>query len=82
MMVVVDCSWLSFFLNTARRLSMNEERLLTPDQLAEKLHVRKSWVYSRSREIDPNAIPRVKVGKYLRFPERQVMKWLQRQNGG
>ena len=53
--------------------------LLTVDELAEQLRVPRSWVYSKSRLTDPNSIPRIKVGKYLRFDLGAVMDWLQRQ---
>ena len=55
---------------------------LTVDDLAERLRVPKSWVYSRTRETGPKAIPRVKVGKYIRFVEADVMDWLKKQNDG
>ena len=53
--------------------------LLTVDELAKFLKTRKSWVYSRSRQTGPDAIPRVNVGKYLRFRLDDVLKWLERQ---
>jgi predicted DNA-binding transcriptional regulator AlpA len=56
------------------------DRLLTPDQLAEKYQVPKSWLYARTRETGPEAIPRLKLGKYLRFPEQKVEEWLNKQN--
>lgn len=52
------------------------QNLLTVEELAEMLRVPKSWVYSRTRETGPEAIPRVKVGKYIRFVEADVMDWL------
>ena len=55
---------------------------LTVDDLAERLRVPKSWVYSRTRKTGPEAIPRVKVGKYIRFVEADVMDWLRKQNDG
>ena len=55
--------------------------LLTVDELAEFLKTPKSWVYARTREIGPNAMPRVRVGKYLRFHLTDVLAWLEgRQN--
>ena len=38
------------------------QNLLTVDELAESLNVKKSWVYSRSRETGPDAMPMIKVG--------------------
>ena len=53
---------------------------LTVSELAEALKVPKSWIYSRTREIGPGTMPRLKVGKYLRFDYQAVMDWLRKQN--
>jgi excisionase family DNA binding protein len=53
--------------------------LLTIDELAEWLKVPKSWVYARTRLSGPGTLPRLKVGKYLRFSLNDVMKWLEEQ---
>jgi excisionase family DNA binding protein len=50
--------------------------LLTLAEMAGKLKVPVSWVYSRTRERGEGAIPRLKVGKYLRFKESDVMNWI------
>ena len=55
------------------------DRLLTVDELAEVLRVPRSWIYSRSRQTGPDAIPRVPVGKYVRFELDSVMAWLRNQ---
>jgi excisionase family DNA binding protein len=52
------------------------EELLTIEELAGKLKVPKSWIYSRTRETGPGCLPRLKTGKYLRFEESRVMEWL------
>lgn len=57
---------------------MNRD-LLTIDELAEKLRVPKSWVYSRTRIKGPDAFPRLKIGKYLRFSLEEVLSWLKNQ---
>ena len=54
--------------------------LLTLDELSQRLRVQPSWLYRRTRETGPDAIPRIKVGKYLRFDFEAVMEWLQKQN--
>ena len=59
---------------------MGEQGLLTIDELADRLKVQKSWVYSRTRETGAAAMPRIRVGKYLRFDFQAVMEWLRRQN--
>ena len=54
--------------------------LVDPDELSNRLRVPKSWIYAKTREIGPNTIPRIKVGKYLRFDVEEVMRWLKRTN--
>ena len=56
------------------------QELLTIDELSEKLKVQKSWLYSRTRETGSGAIPRIRVGKYIRFNLDEVVRWLERQN--
>jgi len=56
------------------------QTFLTIGEMAEKLKVPKSWLYSRTRETGLGSIPRVKVGKYIRFVEADVMRWLKGQN--
>ena len=56
--------------------------LITVDDLAKTLAVPKSWIYSKTRETGPNAIPKVKVGKYCRFVFSDVMEWLMNRQDG
>lgn len=56
------------------------QNLLSVEELSQVLNVHKSWVYSRSREKGPGAMPKVKVGKYCRFLLDDVMDWLKEQN--
>ncbi len=56
------------------------KNLLTVDELAASLSVPKSWIYSRSRETGPDAMPMIKVGKYCRFVLDDVLEWLKNQN--
>jgi predicted DNA-binding transcriptional regulator AlpA len=57
--------------------------ILTPEQLAERLQVKRSWVYEQTRyradvrNADP--LPYMKLGLYLRFDWRDVLTWLERQ---
>ena len=55
---------------------MNE--LMTIKELAQKLKVPVSWIYSRTRLRGPDSIPCIRVGKYLRFEEEKVMEWLRK----
>lgn len=54
--------------------------LLTTEEMAERLRVPVSWMYYQTRQTGPDSIPRIRVGKYNRFVESEVWKWLQRQN--
>ena len=54
----------------------NRESLLDPDELAARLRVKKSWIYTQSRKKGVNTIPMIRVGKYCRFLESEVLEWL------
>ena len=49
-------------------------------ELAEFLGVKPSWCYSKSREKGPESIPRIYVGKYVKFKIDDVMEWLKKKN--
>lgn len=62
---------------------MNQEDLLTVSELAATLKVKDSWVYGETRKTGPGSIPRLRVGKYLRFLLQDVLIWLKdKQNEG
>lgn len=50
--------------------------LLTIDELAKDLKVKKSWLYRYTMQKGPGSIPRIRVGKYIRFIKEEVMEWL------
>jgi predicted DNA-binding transcriptional regulator AlpA len=58
------------------------EDILTPEQLAQRLQVKPSWVYEQTRDRaairsnDP--LPFIKMGRYLRFDWNDVLAWLAR----
>lgn len=56
------------------------QNFLSVKELADKLNVPKSWIYSRTRETGPEAIPLIKVGKYCRFVLADVIGWMEKQN--
>jgi excisionase family DNA binding protein len=58
-------------------VNRQDSRLLTPEQLAEKLSVPLSWVYEQSRQGN---IPTHRIGKYIRFNLAEVVS--QKKNGG
>jgi excisionase family DNA binding protein len=60
---------------------MENQELLTIEEMAEKLKVKPSWLYFRTMQTGKDAIPRVKVGKYIRLNPDDVMKWIAEQYG-
>ena len=54
--------------------------LLTLEEMAARLRVNQSWLYRQTKRHGPGSIPRLKVGKYLRFNEAEVMAWITDQN--
>jgi predicted DNA-binding transcriptional regulator AlpA len=58
---------------------MENQDLLTVQELATKLKVQPSWVYGETRKTGPGTLPRVRVGKYLRFFLPEVLTWLRDQ---
>ena len=57
---------------------MDFRELITVDELADRLKVRKSWVYGKTMYKGPDAISRIQAGKYLRFDYALVIEWLER----
>jgi excisionase family DNA binding protein len=53
------------------------QNLIGIKEMALKLNVPVSWLYSRTRTND---IPCYRVGKYLRFDESEIWEWLKKQN--
>ena len=47
--------------------------------MAKKLGVPTSWLYARTRTGE---IPHFKLGKYVRFDESEILKWLESQKTG
>jgi excisionase family DNA binding protein len=57
---------------------MDKTNLLTISEMAVRLKVHPSWLYSRTRETGEGTIPRIKIGKYIRFNESEVFEWLRK----
>ena len=49
------------------------KRLLTVDEVAERLGVTKDWVWAQARA---GRIPHVPLGRYRRFREEALENWL------
>jgi excisionase family DNA binding protein len=52
------------------------ERLRDADYVAERLGVPTSWVYRAARR---GALPSVRCGRYRRFDERDIERWIEDQ---
>jgi excisionase family DNA binding protein len=56
------------------------DELLTIDELADRLKVKKSFVYEHTRRRaavrNVRPLPHIRMGKYLRFNWTEVLNWL------
>ena len=52
---------------------MTMDRLLTAEELAERLRVKPEWVWAQARA---GRIPHVRLGRYRRFRESAIEAWL------
>ena len=51
----------------------NEEPLLTAGEVASLMRVSTAWVYAETRR---NALPHVRLGRYVRFRRSAIEQWL------
>jgi len=68
---------------STQSLVMNPEDILTPQQLAERLQVKVTWVYEKTRRrgvCNGEPMPILNLGRYLRFYWPEICAWLR--NGG
>ncbi len=56
---------------------LSPQDILTPEELATRLKVKKSWVYEKMRPRQPHPIPVFRMGRYLRFSWPAVCAWLE-----
>jgi excisionase family DNA binding protein len=59
---------------------MENQELLTISEMAARLKVPMSWLYSRTR-IKNTDFPVVRVGKYCRFNPDAVLSWIKEKYG-
>ncbi len=55
------------------------QNLKTIDEMEDRLKVKKSWLYGKTRLKGKGRIPCLRVGKYIRFFENEVIDWLKNQ---
>ncbi len=58
-----------------------DQELLTIKEMAGQLKVKPSWLYFRTMQSGDDAIPRIMIGKYIRFDSPKVMAWIEKQYG-
>jgi len=58
------------------------DRLLDAAAVAEFLNVPESWVREQTRRPADEAIPHLRLGRYVRFEREAVVAWLERQRAG
>jgi excisionase family DNA binding protein len=59
--------------------AMNEGKLLTAKELAERCDLPLAWVYTKAAK---GVIPSYRLGKYVRFRAMDVERWLEEQRRG
>jgi excisionase family DNA binding protein len=59
----------------------SSEPLLTPEEAAEILRVKLSWLYQHTRRRTQDRIPFVKIGRYLRFREQDLVAYIEGRRG-
>ncbi|MBU3948865.1 MAG: helix-turn-helix domain-containing protein [Proteobacteria bacterium] len=58
---------------------MANQELLTIEEMAQRLKVPKSWLYTRTR-IKGGDFPVIRVGKYCRFDVAEVMAFIKKES--
>ena len=66
----------------AATVGRESDRLLTIQQVATILRVPVSWVYGRTRKRSAQRLPGIRLGKYWRFREEEIHRWIESQRGG
>lgn len=59
--------------------SIDENELLTVKEVAVFLRVPVSWVYERTRKRSLDRLPGIRLGKYWRFRQAEVLAWVENQ---
>jgi len=52
------------------------KELIDIEEMARRLKVRRSWLYRKTMLKGPGTIPRIRLGKYLRFDPEAVFRWV------
>jgi excisionase family DNA binding protein len=52
----------------------DDDKLLTAGEVADLIRVTRSWVYAETRR---NAIPHLRLGRYVRYRRSAIEAWMQ-----
>ena len=52
----------------------DDDKLLTAGEVADLIRVTRAWVYAETRR---NAIPHLRLGRYVRYRRSAIEKWMQ-----
>jgi excisionase family DNA binding protein len=69
---------MAFFISRREGNMDRQSYFLTVQEIAAFLKVPVSWVYQRTRQSGDGGIPHIKLGKYCRFNQDQVMQWIKK----
>ncbi len=58
---------------------MDRQIYETLNEVVERTKLPKSWWYGQTRQSGPDAVPRIRAGKYLLFIPEEVDNWLKAQ---
>jgi predicted DNA-binding transcriptional regulator AlpA len=61
---------------------INPADILTLSEVAERLKTSERWVYEKTRNRCPNPLPRIYIGRFLRFNWLDVSNWLRANTSG
>jgi excisionase family DNA binding protein len=51
----------------------DDDKLLTAGEVAELIRVTRAWVYAETRR---NAIPHLRLGRYVRYRRSAIEEWM------
>lgn len=61
---------------------MNEilgpEKILTPQELADRLKVPVFWIYEKTRSRSRDPLPVIRLARYMRFDWPHIVEWIER----